>query len=356
MKTLLKTTSLFLLLILISCGNDDDNSNSPQEMEIETASIIGSWERISGTLLFAEPDYLHIALDNTVTMLLEDDLGFRGEGKGNFTNTEGQITIQFGLGNPNILNYTIEDNILELLQANGTISTFIRNTEAPSSDEWITKLEILAQVDAPAGNAFTDIAFNGTHILLSNSQSGNNIDLLNPETLTLDGEIITTLATQAVEVEKFDLPDKYIFQRFSGVSTTIQANFENTNEEAFTSIELGSSIFGLASINSTQIWLSSPGSLSLLDYTFINSQVIERTIPLEQASINGLDYQDGLLYVCSNGNIYKCDVSSSFQILEAIQLEGFRANGIAFDGTNFWINASSIISGSHQIIKTNLTL
>lgn len=355
MKTLIKITGLFLLLILISCGNDDDNS--PQEMEIETASITGDWERISGTLLFEQPDYLIIESNNTLAMLLEDDMGFRDEIAGNYTDTETQVTIDIGgFGGNTLLNYTLSNDMLELTDSNGNISTFTRVTNAPSSNTWITKIDILTQGDAPWSED-ADIAFNGSHILLGNGSEADNIGLINPETFLLDGEITTSQTAFAVEVEKLDLPDKYIFQSSNG-STQFKAYFEDSNTEAFTSMDLGAWIYGLASINSDLIWASSGNEQSLYLLNYMNSgvdQTIERTITLDRTPY-GMDYQNDFLYICSRGNIYKCDVSSSFEVVETIAVEGYRAFGIAFDGTNFWINASPNNNGVNQIIKTNLTL
>jgi len=353
MKTTIKIIALFLLLILISCGNDDDNS--PQEMEMEAASIVGDWARTSGSLLFEQPDYLIIEPNNTLAMFLEDEMRFRDEITGIYTDTETQLTINtVFLGNV-LLNYTLDNNTLELTDSSGNTGTFIRTTNAPSSDTWITKIDILTQGDAP-WNEDADIAFNGSHILLGNGYEADNIGLINPETFLLDSEIITTQSAFAVEVEKFDVPDKYIFQSSNG-STQFKAYYEDSNAEVFTSMNLGSWIYGLASINSTQVWASSGNekSLYLLSYTEVFDQTIERTITLDRAP-NGMDYQDSFLYVCSRGNIYKCDVSSSFEVLETITVEGYRAFGIAFDGTNFWINASSNDGGPNQLIKTSLTL
>jgi hypothetical protein len=229
-------------------------------------------------------------------------------------------------------------------------------TNAPSSDTWIQKLTIVSQGDAP-WNVDADIAFNGSHILLGNGSEADNIGLINPETFLLDGEIITSQTAFAVEVEKFDVPDKYIFQSSNG-SMQFKTYFEDSNTEAFTSIDLGSWIYGLASINSDQIWVSSGNEQSLYLLNYMSSgvdQTIEQTVTLDRTPY-GMDYQDGFLYVCSRGNIYKCDVSSSFEVLETVTVEGYRAFGIAFDGTNFWINASSNDGGPNQLIKTSLTL
>lgn len=353
MKTLLKITGIFALLITLGCGGSDDDG-TPPDMET-TASIIGDWQRNSGSLLGNQWDYLLINQDNTLNLFVQDDDGFRDENTGNYTATDNQVTVDVGFFGSSLLNYTVTDNTLELQENSGNVSTYTRVTNAPSSDTWIQKLTILSQGNAP-WNETADIAFNGTQILLGNGYAADNIGLINPETFALDGVITTTQSAFAVEVEKYDVPDKYIFQSDNG-STQFKAYTEDSNLEGFTSLELGSWIYGLASTENFTVWASSGNeeTLYLLDYTNSGAQMITRTIPFDRR-IDGMDYQNDLLYICSQGNIYICDVSSSFEVLETITVEGYSASGIAFDGTNFWINASSNDGGSNQLIKTSLTL
>ncbi|MFC4633870.1 hypothetical protein ACFO3O_08125 [Dokdonia ponticola] len=352
MKTLLKMAGMLVLLLTLGCGNNDDTT--PPEMEI-TASIIGDWQRTSGSLIGVQWEYLLIKPDNTMNLFFQDDNGFRDENTGNYTATDNQVTVEIGFFGSVLLNYTLTDSTLELLDSSGNVSTYNRVTNAPSSDTWIQKLTIISQGDAPWDET-ADIAFNGTQILLGNGYAADNIGLINPETFALDGVIITTQSAFAVEVEKFDVPDKYIFQSNNG-STQFKAYTENTNTEAFTSLELGPWIYGLASKEGLTVWASSGNeeTLYLLDYNNESAQIITRTIPLDRR-VDGMDYQNDLLYVCSQGNIYICDVSSSFEVLETLTVEGYRAYGIAFDGTNFWINASSNNGDPNQLIKTSLTL
>ncbi len=353
MKTLFKITGIFILLITLGCGgSDDDGGGTPM---IEDATIQGDWERSSGTFLGLELDYLLINTDNTVSVLSEDDLGFRDDISGNYAATDDQVTVDLSFFGSNIINYTVTETTLELRGSGGSTSTYTRIANAPTRDSWITKLTVLSQGNAPWDER-ADIAYNGTQILLGNGRESDGIGLINTETFALEGTIPTTEEAYAVEVEKLDLPDKYIFQSSNG-SRRFKAYFENTNIEDFESIDLGSWLYGLASVDRHNIWATSGNedTLYLLNYESIATQSVERAILLDR-DLGGLDYQDGFLYICSNGNIYKCDVSSSFEILDTYSLEGYRAQGIAFDGTNFWINAASINGGSHQIIKTSLTL
>ncbi|RMB56735.1 hypothetical protein EAX61_13085 [Dokdonia sinensis] len=354
MKTLFKITGMFIVLLTLGCGgNDDDGGTTPM---MEDASIVGDWQRNSGTILGLELDYLLVNEDNTINILNEDALGFRDNTSGNYTATDEQVTVDFSFFGTNLVNYSVTETTLELRESNGNLSTYTRVSDAPNVDSWITRITVLSQGDAP-WDEDADIAFNGSHILLGNGYEAESIGLVNTETFALDGTITTTESAFAVEVEKFDVPDKYIFQSNNGFSG-FTAFTEDTNTEIFTSLEMGAWIKGLASINSTHIWASSGNedTLYLLSYNSSGTtQVIEQTIELDR-DVQGLDYQSGFLYVCSNGNIYKCDASDSFQVVETITLEGYSVNGIAFDGTNFWVNARSRTGGPRQIIQTSLTL
>lgn len=353
MKTISKIIGIIACLLVIGCGNDDDNT--PAENEETVAMIVGEWERTSGTLLGFEADYLIFNDNNTLNYLTEDSLGFREKGSGNYTSNETQVTIDILFFGNNLVNFTITENTLQLQDSSGNLSSYNRATNAPAPGEWIETINPISQGVAP-WDEDADIAYNGTHILLGNGNETDAIGLINPETFNLDDMIPTTRSVYAVEVEKFDVPDKYIFQSSNG-SSKFAAYFENTNTQDFESIDLGAWISGLASVDQFKIWATSGNeqSLYLLNYTNPGAQIIERTIPLDRG-LEGLDYQDGILYMCARGYIYKCDVSTSFEIIDTYQLEDYRAVGIAFDGTNFWVNASSNDGSPNQLIKTSLTL
>lgn len=352
MKTYIKITAILLLSITLGCGGSDDEGSFN---EMSDFSILGDWELVTGGLLGVEDDFLIISSDNTFEVLSEDERGLRQEFQGVYTDGEGQITLNFGFGG-GLFNYTVTETTLELSGSGGSVSNYIRTTTAPDPETWITTITALEQGDAP-WDEDVNIAYNNSQILIGNGNESENIGLINTETFALDGLIPTTKSAFAVEVEKFDVPDKFIFQSDGGFSN-FTAFYANSNVEAFTSTDAGPWIYGLASVNQSQIWVSSDntGSLYLLTYNDSDgSSVIDRTLDID-LRIDGLDYQNNFLYACYQGRIYKCDVSSSFQIVENIRIEGYEATGIAFDGTNFWINAESDLGGPNQIIKTSLTL
>lgn len=352
MKILIRITAILLLLITLGCGGSDDEGSSNETQEV---SIIGDWELVSGGLLGVEDDFLIISSDNTFEILSENEIGFRQKFQGIYTDGEDQITLNFGFGS-GLFNYTVTETTLELMGSEGSVSNYVRTTTAPLPETWITTITALEQADAP-WDENVDIAYNDSQILIGNGNASEFIGLMNTETLALDSGILTSKSAFAVEVEKLNLPDKFIFESDGGFSN-FTAFYADTNLEAFTSIDTGPWIYGLASVNQTQIWVSSDNTASLYLVSYddaTGSSIIERTLDID-LRIDGLDYQNGFLYACYQGGIYKCDVSSSFEIVENIKIGGYEATGIAFDGTNFWINAESESGGPNQIIKTSLTL
>lgn len=351
MKTYIKITVILALSITLGCGGSDDTGSSTETPEF---SIVGDWELVSGGLLGVEDDFLIISSDNTFEVLSEDDRGFRQEFQGVYTDGEDQITLNFGFGG-GLFNYTVTETTLELRGSADSVSNYIRTTTAPDPESWITTIIALEQGDAP-WDEDVDIAYNNSQILIGNGNASESIGVINTETITLDSGILTSKSAYAVEVEKFNVPDKFIFQSDEGFSN-FTAFYANSNTEAFTSVDTEPWIYGLASVNQTQIWVSSDNEASLYLVSYddgTGSSMIEKTLDID-LRIDGLAYQNDFLYACYQGRIYKCDVSS-FQIVENIKIEGYEATGIAFDGTNFWINAVSQSGGPNQIIKTSLTL
>jgi hypothetical protein len=352
-------TSIRILLALCltagiySCKNDDDAAPKPPE---ETATIIGNWRLNSGTFNIENAQILSISADNSLIVLAEDSMGFRDESRGNYTQTDTQLTIDFQFSGVSILNYTVTDNSLTIVNSSGDSVVFSKEVAAIDSEAWIKDISILTQGNAP-WDSQVDIAYDGTHILVGNGYATNQIGFFNTTTLTIDSEMITTESAFAVEVEKYMGVDRYIFQSDNG-SRNYTAFREDTGAEEYTSIDFGSWIKGIASVDATQVWIASSNenTLYLHDYgTAWPTQTIEQTILLDR-SLEGLDYKKGFLYECSQCLIYKCQTSPNFEVVESTSLDGYYVHGIAFDGTNFWLYASTSDGTPNRIIKSSLTL
>mgnify|MGYP001228890890 CR=1 FL=1 len=345
MKKIKILIAIFLVGVLnFSCSGDDDGGG------MDNLSVVGTWEVLSGTNFENAVNFVFKS-DNTFAILYQDELGFRDVQSGNYSdNTDSsQLTMQFFIAT--LVNYNLEGDQLNLNFSDGETVTLRRTQDNPEAN-WITNLTILQEGNAP-WTEDSDIAWNGTHILLGNGYEVEDIGLINPETLELDDVITTTESAFAVEVEKSNFADRYIFKSDNGFSKYMFYT-EDTETYVGESTDLGPWINGIASVGNSDVWVSSGNNnaLYLHDYA---SDLIEKTIDLGDRSADGLDYQDGFLYVCSQGNLYKCDVSGSDIIItDTYGLPGYVINGVAFDGSNFWVNA--IQGNQGKLIKINLSI
>ncbi len=342
-----RASILLVVLTAFSCGKKD-------EVVVEPETAFGKWELTSNGHFSSEHEkYVHINTDNTINILSEDSLGFKRDRSKIVTVSDDQITMSGsgGEGPSSIIyNYTLKEDTLTLESATGNIIELIRNNSIPEVSDWFEELTILSEGPAPWGGT-VDIAHNGTHIVYGNGRESETIGLVNTDNFNLDGEITTTHSANAVEVEKGDASDRYIFQSSNGFDT-FYAYTENSNTFVFKSPELGAWIYGLASIDDENIWASSGNERQLYHYNYASQEIVQ-TIDLD-SKLFGLDYQGGFLYVSDGTKIHKCQTSPTFKPLESYGIKNHHIKGIAYDGTNFWL--SVWVNGSYKLIKTDLTL
>ncbi len=337
---------LVIGLFFTSCKKDDGPMDPPV---IEEQTIFGKWEITNGRFILSNASYVHINEDNTINILGEDALGFKTNFDTNITVTENQLTTSSGYGSQ-INNYVLNGNLLVITPPGGAGEiSLTRNPNIPAPSEWIKTLAVLAEGDAP-WEGDVDIAFNGTQILYGTENGGGQIGLVNPETFALDGTIPTSRSAYAVEVENYDNPNKYIFQSDNGSNKFFAYN-EATNTQAFESDATGAWIYGLASVNSDEIWVSSGNARALYLYRYDGVDEILETINLDFQP-RGMDYQNGFLYVNDGNRIHKCQTSPTFRAVETYRLQNHNASGIAFDGSNFWL--STYNSGNYKLVKVDL--
>ncbi|WP_308993353.1 hypothetical protein QLS71_014190 [Mariniflexile litorale] len=350
MKNILKNTLLILVsIMLFNCADDDNNENTGQN------DIIGEWRLTSGSFYNGADKFAFFNEDNTLDILRETTDNFKGNYHTSYTIDGSEITIE-GLSQSGSITYTyiLENGILALTSefTSATLEKVASNT--PILSDWITPLEIQEEGNAPWEGS-VDIAFNynKTQLLYGTTNGGDYIALISPTTFKEVGQITTTRAAYAVEVEKYSGSDKYIFQSDNGFDR-FYGYFENINTLGVTSAALGSWIKGLASVNNTQIWVASSNQARLYLYNYFTME-IEDSIALE-VQPKGLDYQNGLLYVCDGNFLHKCQTTPNFEVIESYGISNFKIKGAAFDGTNFWVNGYNSNEEVYKIIKTNLTL
>ncbi|CAZ95001.1 YncE family protein [Zobellia galactanivorans] len=336
-----------LLFINCSKGDDDNGGNPPVQ---ETPTIEGTWKVVTNNY-FDDSKYFIINEDNTLHILYEDNLGFKGAQNANYTNNEEELQLTINFGYASLLaNYTVSSDDLVLNFPDGSIS-LTKETTALDPDNWIKKLKIINEGDAPWTESI-DIAWNGSQLVIGNGYEAEAIGLVNPETFALEGTIATTRSAFAVEIENYDDEEKYIFQSDNGNNKFHMYDLaDNTHEDE--SLPLGSWIHGLASIDHQTIWASSNNEDSIYLYDY-DSKTILQTIDLEEKSPNGLDYQAGYLYICASGQLYKCDVSDGFEVIESYTLPDYSITGIAYDGSYFWVYAEKNSEG--KLVQLDLSI
>ena len=356
MKTVFKIITLCLLLLCIGCNNDDNN-DTVVEIPEET-SLIGSWEASSASSFTLSSPFLIIE-DTQMLLLNEDDLGFRSEVQVTYENTDTSIFLTI---DDDVLSftYTLEENTLVLTNTTGETAIFIRRTPSINTSTWITGLEIITQNDAPYNQA-VDIALRDEFILFPNGsgEDGFDIPVINIEGLDLAGFLpdFLTVNSYAIEVEKFDDDDQYLFIG-DDLSDNIKVYKNDNTVFQFDITPLTSRYTGLASVNNELLFVSqnSGATLTLVNYALAEGLVYNlNSLP----NIDGLDYKNNFLYICALGNIYKCQVSlteNTLQVIESYQLpQNLEAIGIASDEANFYINARIQDTNNYQLLKTNLT-
>lgn len=346
MKLLNILTAIAILIFMGSCSKDDDSGTPP----VNDASLFGKWEIISGRFVSEDDKYIEFNTDNTMHIFLENNNGFRNQIDGTIATAETQIDINFGFGGATY-EYELGENTLTLSRSDGNLVE-LKVLETPEIiSNWVIPIQILSEGISPK-NDYTDIAFNGTQLVVGNGYLPGNIDLVNPETFAVEGEIITSHNVTAVEIENYEFPGRYTFQS-NGADNTFYAYREDTNAFVFQSNPITSYISGLASVDIYSIWVGSGSNGMLYLYNY-DTQTIVRSITIN-SSIKGLDYHGGYLYMSLGSYIYKCDVSSDFEIVETYKLPNTVIYGIAFDNTNFWVHAETS-DNIMKLIKTNLTL
>ncbi|WP_024768802.1 hypothetical protein [Aquimarina macrocephali] len=345
-------TIQFILLILVAgicirCSNDD-NSNT---IVPETKTIDGSWEHTSGIILDGSIKFISIDKEKGILiMLFENEFGFRGIKQYNVTIDESNINFltpteisEFG--------YTLDKNELKITLRNNT-ATFKRLDTDLNLDNWVKTLTILQNAVVPFKDI--DIAFDGSSII-GYSEEDRGIIKINPETLAIESVIATTLTPKAVEIEKSDT-NPLLFQADTG--NIFRASFYSTGETFYTSIDNGGFITGLASEKPGYTWVATNNNDYINRYKSngsLNPGEILQQIDLGFYSINGLDFQGGYLYVAGGQYLYKCQVIPEFEVIEAYRIPGYAMKGVAFDGTNFWLNAQGEDNAFH-LLKSDLTL
>lgn len=349
--TMIKNAITYAIVILIAttlfnCRNDDDDNHSNQH------PLIGKWEVTSGSFIESQPKYLIFNSDNTISFLFENDLEFKIIENIPFSvsGSEIEISVQ-GLAS---FPYTLNENTLSIIDGATTLQ-LIKNENAPNAEDWVETLSVLTEGNAPwEGEVDIAFSYDKTKIIYGMNDTSTFISMIDPLTFAEVGLIGTPNIAKVVEIEKSELPGRYFFQS-NGTSNLIRVSSLDGSSTAF-NLDVETKISGMASVNANYLWVAcndDEGGLNLIN---VADNTIERTIPLGFYDVNGLDYQNGFLYVADGVYLHKCQTTPLFKAVVSYEVTNFGIQGIAFDGTNFWASAYNDTEGSYKLIKTSLTL
>ncbi|NHF61450.1 hypothetical protein FK220_019005 [Flavobacteriaceae bacterium TP-CH-4] len=351
---------LFTILSLVSCSKDDgpeiqplpDTMETPGPTSEETPTVFGIWEAKSGSIGGGDTKYVFINEDNTIDILDEDELGFRSDFNTNITVSENQITLSGGgEGGTPIYNYSLEgDELTIILPYEADPVKFERASSAPDADTWVKPLSMLNEGVVP-WERDVDIAFDGTYLLGFYSED-REILKIDPTDFSIADRMPTTRSAYSVEIEKSDSEFKQLFQSSNG-SNKFYSYIYSSNTHYYDSEELGSWIRGLASVNPGNLWVSSSNAEALYHYKSngaLSPGEVLKTVGLDFQP-GGLDYQDGYLYLTERNRIHKCITSPEFRAVASYKLSGQSVNGIAFDGSHFWLSTKDWAEGTSKVVQ-----
>lgn len=338
----------FIILSFTNCSKSNDDLNNAN-------ALIGNWQIISGAFSSEFDKYLYINNNGSLDLLSQTPLNFKNVSNIEYTGTS--TTITFLEDDDNILlSYEIDGEFLTILRGEKVIIAK-RIEDGPEISEWVVPLDLFSQTEAPwAGNIDIAFTYDKSNIVVPNTDKSSYIGLLNPVTFEEEGQITTTQNASVVEIESFDVPDKYVLQ--NNINTNnFYAYTRNDNSLSITSLDIGEKITGIASIGngSRSVWLSVGGeTTSLYRYNYeTDPEGVSESIKLDIQPM-GLDSQGTILYVCDGTSLHKCQTNPNFQVLSSFNIPNLDIKGVAFDGNTFWVSGFNTANNVYIIGQTNL--
>ncbi len=344
MKTIKQTTFLILSLFLFSCGSDDNNV--PVEPPANAELLIGNWEHTSGEAFGDECSYILFS-DNNVQFLFQDEQGFKDRDETGAINalTEEGFNLP---GGPGVIEYTYnisEGNTLTVTNAiSNRTSTFTRNNNAPSYEDWIVTLEVQVSSETPWANA-TDITKQGDFILGYDESASVVFPF---DSNTLENGSGTIFGSRAFALA-YDTDGDLLLH-------------SNGNDETIYSSELDGLLISQETIGfpldyiayrNESIWMASSSEKLIIN--FGNPEITISKRPF------GIELRGGFLYISTFDLIHKCEIIGdvthqgeirAVETYEINQVSGIR--GIVSDGNDLWVNYQE--SGEEdKLVKTSLT-
>ena len=316
----------------------------------EPKTIYDRWEVVSNSLDYNDEKYFIINDDKIIDRLYINEFGFKSTSSSLALITEDQISIgYFGARN-----YILEEDKLTLIGLDDYVIVLKRNSSSPTKESWIKSLGILSEGSLPWSTNTGDIAFDGSHIVYGSTGSfPHRIAYINTNTFNMDREESPAQYAIGVAVEKSSAASRLIFQS-NGIR--VAGYTEDTNMETYSSDVFESGVRAIATLDADNYFVLLQEKLLLYKYTAPSS--IIKTFEINR-SLSGMTYQNGFLYACRGKYIYKCEINSTFKVLETYRLDNSKDSaikGITFDGTNFWVTLDLYEEDSDKLMKIDLSI
>ena len=307
-----------IMLATFSCEKEKDAADA----------IYGKWTVISGG---GDTKYIIIGSDNVFYWLEEYNYGFRGEQSGVCQITGGQINFGIsGFTTPSIMNYSISNNQLTLTHPSMASIICERDNNAPEREDWIKTILSVHSSGAPINEA-TDLTYDGQYLWYGNAYGSNELYKINTSDITVASTIPVSQYAWAVE-----WVNGYLWVSSNGSDNIYKINPANGNLVS-QSVEMGAWIEGIA-FDGQYIWCASNNERTIYKYNpTTNSVVSEFYVDM---AVHGLCYNDGFLYACLHGIVNKCSLDP-LEVVDSYALENYDIEGIAHDGTDFWVSTTN---------------
>jgi len=340
----IKASLVFFLAFIIFTGCKKEGPTGPEGPAGPTGSttavnpaIYGKWQVLSG---MPGTKYYILKTDNSLFRLDSADYGFKS-----MQSTMAMLTYTQINAFSTIFNYTISNDTLNL--TNFTYNVVLkRNNNTPEESAWMTVVTVTDSIESPTGSdGREDIAFDGTDILWTSASSSSTLYKINPSTHA---------------VVNFPLAHSYYygavnFATFYWISDDDVIDKVNTTTGAVIStspILTTSQIKSNALIGSDMWYGTWNGEVLMWN---IVSDVIT---PLFSLYVEGMEYTGGFLYIFSGHNIYKCQLSPSFEAITTYYVDyphvSGNNGGITFDGSHFWVVGYNYNIGEHKLYKLSI--
>ena len=266
---------------------------------------------------------------------------------------DGQIYLEGDVFNGGgYFNFQVSNDSL-YVQAPGYSQVFLKDNSGIDVDAWTTRISVTPQYHLPFIGNFGPIEWNGTEFLIQSGYIPKRIYKFNP-------------STQQV-YDSIDLPaQSYGFCYHNGGVWVNYPGVDNKLHQVslLTGVDISASVNNVDKViipasDGSKIWVFGVDnklySYNELTNLFTDQGTFASPFITNIASgYNGVDMaiKDGYGYLCLYNYIAKLNLST-LQIEKTYQLTSGSVAGIAYDGTDFWINSGTDFSNL-SISKINL--